>query len=394
MHVGEQVTLRAERPVAGGRMLARVEDGRVALVDGALPGEVVEVELTAVHDRRVEGRAIAVVEASPDRVEPPCRHVADGCGGCDWQHVEPSAAMAVRRDIVVDAARHLSGLELPGPTVRPAAPLEGYRTTVRFARSGTAVGLRRSGSDEIVPIDACLVAHPLVDEVIAGLDPGDAEELTVRVGAATGDRLVTASPSAVGVRAADGVLVVGLDELRGGRRAWIHDEVAGRRWRISARSFFQSGPAAAEALVAAVRSAMADAGPRMLDLYAGVGLFAGTVGVGRACVAVERSPDAVADARVNVPGARVVRADVRRYRPRTVDVAVVDPARSGLGREVADVLVASRAPVVVLVSCDAAAFGRDVKLLADRGYVPTSIELVDAFPGTSHVEVVTRFDRS
>lgn len=300
--------------------------------------------------------------------------------------------MGVRHDIVVDAARHLSGFELPEPTVGPAASLADYRTTVRFARDGASVGLRRSGSDEVVPIDRCLVAHPLVDEVIADLDPGEAEELTVRVGAATGDRLVLASPTAAGVEAADGVLVVGLDELQGGRRAWIHDEVAGRRWRISARSFFQSGPASAEALVDAVTRAMTDTGERMLDLYAGVGLFAGTVGVGRECVAVERSPDAIADAKINLPDARVVRADVRRYRPRPVDVAIVDPARSGLGREAADVLVASQASVVVLVSCDAAAFGRDVKLLADRGYAPTSIELVDAFPGTSHVEVVTRFD--
>lgn len=337
---------------------------------------------------------LAVVEPAASRVTPPCPHVADGCGGCDWQHLTPAAAVGVRRDIVVDAARHLSGVELPTPLMRPAGDLEGYRTTVRFARSGASVGLRRAASDEVVPIDRCLVAHPLVDEVIAELDPGEADELTVRVGAGTGERLVLASPSAAGVTAAEGVLVVGDDELRAGRRAWIHEEVAGRRWRISARSFFQSGPVAAAALVDAVSSAVGDAGPRMLDLYAGVGLFAGTVGTGRDCVAVERSPDAVADARINLSDARVVRADVRRYRPRPVDVAVVDPARSGLGREAADVLVSSRAQVVVLISCDAAAFGRDVLLLADRGYTPTSIELVDAFPGTSHVEVITRFQRS
>lgn len=336
---------------------------------------------------------LAVVEPSSTRTAPPCPHVAAGCGGCDWQHVAPAAAPELRREVVVDAARHLSGVELPTPVVRPAGDLEGYRTTVRFARTGSSVGLRRAASDEIVPVDRCLVAHPLVDEVIAELEPGDADELTVRVGAATGERLVLATPGAQGVGAPPGVSVVGEDELRAGRRAWIHEELAGRRWRISARSFFQSGPGAAEALVDAVGAAVGDAGPRLLDLYAGVGLFAGTVGVGRDCVAVERSPDAVADARINLPDARVVRADVRRYRPRPVDVAVVDPARAGLGRQAADVLVASRADVVVLISCDAAAFGRDVKLLADRGYAPTSIELVDAFPGTSHVEVVTRFER-
>ncbi|MEM8902535.1 MAG: TRAM domain-containing protein [Actinomycetota bacterium] len=392
MRVGEHLRLRTERPVAGGRILARADDGRVALVEGALPGEEVEIELTAVHDRRVEGRAIAVVDPAAGRVEPPCPHVAGGCGGCDWQHLDPQLAPAMRSEVVVDAARHLSGIDLPSPVSGPAGALADHRTTVRFARTGSRVGLRRASSDEVVPIDRCLVAHPLVDEVVAELDPGEADELTVRVGARTGERLVLADPTASGVRAADGVLVVGLDELLGGRRAWIHDEVAGRSWRISARSFFQSGPAAAEALVDAVTAAAEGAGDRMLDLYAGVGLFAGTVGVGRDCLAVERSPDAVADARINLGDARVVRSDVRRYRPRPVDLAVVDPARSGLGKQAADVIVASRASVVVLVSCDAAAFGRDVKLLADRGYAATAIALVDAFPGTSHVEVVTRFE--
>lgn len=363
------------------------------LVSGALPGELVDVEVLEEHPRRLMARVAEVVERSPARVEPPCPHVAGGCGGCDWQHVDPAAAMALRVDILEDAARHVGRIEVPPIVAAPASGLSGARTTVRLARGSRRMGFRRHRSNEVIDIDRCLVAHRLVDDLIAELEPGRAEELTLRVGAATGERLVLASPTADGVVAPSDVLVVGEDELRAGRRAWIHDEVAGRRWRISARSFFQSGPAAAEGLVHAVGRAAEGAGERLVDLYAGVGLFAGTIGAERRTVAVERSPDSVADARVNLPGARVVRIDVRKFRATPADLVIADPARSGLGKEAVEVVDAIGASRVVLVSCDAAAFARDLAALIARGYRAVSVELVDAFPGTAHVEAVTRLER-
>lgn len=385
--------LRIERPVAGGAGLGHAPDGRVVLVTGALPGEVVDAEVTGVHPRRVMARTITVLAPSPARVAAPCPHVADGCGGCDWQHVDPTASPQLRLDILRDAARHVGRVELPPTVAAPARELTGGRTTVRLARRDRRIGFRRGGSNEVVAVDSCLVAHPLVDDLIADLDPGRAEELTIRVGATTGERLVLAEPTAEGVVAPADVAVVGADELRAGRRVWIHDEVAGRRWRISARSFFQAGPGVAEDLVAAVTRAADGAGDRLVDLYAGVGLFAGTVGADRRTVAVERSGDSVADARINLPDARVVRIDVRKFRATPADLVIADPARAGLGREAADVVAATGAARVVLVSCDAAAFARDLSLLIERGYRPVGAELVDAFPGTSHVEVVTRLER-
>jgi 23S rRNA (uracil1939-C5)-methyltransferase len=195
----------------------------------------------------------------------------------------------------------------------------------------------------------------------------------------------------------DGVRVVSGAELAAGKRAWLHEEVAGVRLRVSARSFFQAGPEAAEALVAAVAGATGDvpAGARFADLYGGVGLFATTVGRRAHIELVEASASSAADARINLRGlhGRAVRSDVARWRPGRLDVVVADPPRVGLGRAGVRAVAAARAPRLVLVSCDAGALGRDVRLLRGVGYHLESSTLVDVLPHTPHVEVVSGFAR-
>ncbi|MCU0309521.1 MAG: hypothetical protein MUE36_01065 [Acidimicrobiales bacterium] len=409
-----QVVVDAERLVAGGEALARRDDGRVVLVRGALPGERVRVRLLGAR-RGVERAVVdAVLEASPDRRPAHCAHVADGCGGCDLPDLAASGQVAAKEAMVVDALRRLG--RIPDPVVRagPPLPTEGFRTTLRLAVTGGRAGLRAAASHDVVAIDHCVVAHPLLDELVADGEFGAATEVTLRVGAASGERLAVVAPTTEGVVLPDDVVVVGRDELAAGRRAWLHDDVAGRRFRISADSFFQTRADGAEALVAVVHDAVGDVlsgpgpgsasgGPRTLvDAYCGVGLFAGALldrvgpdGPGWRAVAVERSRSSVADARHNLGdlAVRVVGASVERFRAPRADLVVADPSRAGLGRRAVAVLAATRAARIVLVSCDAASAGRDAALLAAAGYRLVESVVVDLFPHTSHVEVVTRFDR-
>jgi 23S rRNA (uracil1939-C5)-methyltransferase len=191
-----------------------------------------------------------------------------------------------------------------------------------------------------------------------------------------------------------GVTVVGDDELTAGHRAWFHEDVAGRRLRVSARSFFQARPDGADALVDAVRAALAGAPDgRLVDAYGGVGLFGATVSADRPVTLVEWSASSVADARVNLPDARVLRLDVAKWRPSPAAAVVADPARTGLGKAAADVLAGTGASHLVLVSCDPASLGRDAGLLAGHGFVHDGTQVVDLFPHTPHVEAVTRFIR-
>jgi len=447
----------------GGDGVAREASGRVVLVAGALPGERVRAEVVA--ERRDHARAVTidVLDASADRVAPPCPFVAAGCGGCGWQHVDVAAQRRLKVAMVVDALEHLGGVDRPSVREGGGAPPHGYRTTVRaVADDDGRLALRRHHSHDLVAVPGCRVAHPLVAEVLAdGRFPPGAE-VTVRAGARTGERMVVvdgaptdpgraplrpdlapsedvapeasteaseapgspeapeapgsagspavaahdAGPTTPGaggpvdvdrVRVPEGVRVVTGDQLAAGKRAWLHEEVAGVRLRVSARSFFQSGPEAAESLVEAVADAAGELAPqaRVADLYGGVGLFAATVGRGARVELVEASPSAAADARVNLAGsaARVVRSDVGRWRARHVDVVVADPPRTGLGRRGVRAVRAARAPRLVLVSCDAGALARDARLLAGAGYDLVDATVVDAFPQTPHVEVVSRFDR-
>jgi 23S rRNA (uracil1939-C5)-methyltransferase len=223
-------------------------------------------------------------------------------------------------------------------------------------------------------------------------------EVVLRAGARTGERLVVVEGDPEDVRLPDDVRVVGVAALEAGKRAWYHEEVAGRSWRISARSFFQARPDGAEALVAAVGRALAGTeGAGLADLYGGVGLFAGTVGAGwpGKVTLVEESPDSIADARINVKpdGVKVVRADVGRWSVGRSTAVVADPPRAGLGKAGVRAVAGTRAERVALVSCDPESLGRDARLLGDVGYQLDAVELVDLFPHTSHVEVVSQFSR-
>ncbi len=275
--------LEVERLVAGGEGLARRVDQPVVFVRGALPGERIRARVVQRHRGWERAALTEVVHPSPTRVSPPCPAVAAGCGGCDLQHVDPSAQAALKATTVVDGLVRLGGIDDPQVTVGPALPASGFRTTVRAAVVDGRAGFRRLRSHEVICPDHCLVAHPLADRILTGGDFGDAREVTIRVGAATGERLVVVSPSAQGVTVPDdgsGMLsVVGEDELAAGRRAWFHEEVAGRRWRISAHSFFQTRADGAAALVDAVRTAVGPelAGARLVDAYCGVGLLAGSL---------------------------------------------------------------------------------------------------------------------
>jgi 23S rRNA (uracil1939-C5)-methyltransferase len=238
----------------------------------------------------------------------------------------------------------------------------------------------------VLPLDECLVAATALAELVRDLRVSGTGEVSVRVaegGQATvwvnaGDVRLRSVPQGVGV----------------GPEAFVVESIAGAALRVSAPSFFQSGPHAAEALVGAVRRALGGGVEgHLIDAYGGVGLFAATVEAGSVTV-VESASSACADARHNVgERATIVHSSVETFTPTGADVVLADPSRRGLGRAAADVLAACGAPTLVLVSCDPVAMARDARLLVDHGYVLRQVEVLDLFAQTPHVEVVSLFTR-
>lgn len=388
--------IRPERFVAGGEALAHDAGGRIVFVRGGVPGD--EVVADVIERKEAWSRAVVteVVASGPDRVEPTCPQRRLGCGGCDWQHVAVPAQLAAKTGMVRDAFRRTA--HLPDAVIRPGAavPDVGYRTTVRVVGGvDGAAAYRLDRSHATISAAGCLVAHPGLVDLIGEIAIPEGLEVSLRVSAATGERTarwdrrrgdVEGLPADVGV----------------GPGATIHEDVAGHRFRVSAGSFFQSGPAAAELLVAAVRRCAPElaAADDVVDAYAGIGLFALAATQPRArLVTLESSRSAVDDARANLSGrtAQIELLQVGRWRrppDQHVDVMIADPARSGLGKPGVAAVHSSGAQVAVLISCDPVAAARDTALLESHGYRHDGTEVLDLFPHTHHVECVTRFVRA
>jgi tRNA/tmRNA/rRNA uracil-C5-methylase (TrmA/RlmC/RlmD family) len=363
----------------GGHCVARHE-GRVVFVRHALPGERVRAvvgEDTGGSFCRAD--AVAVLEASPDRVEPPCDWArAGGCGGCDLQHVSPDAQRRWKADVLAEQLRHLAGLDLAVPVEELPGGALGWRTRVRLAVDGEGrAGLRAHRSHDVIPIADCPLTPPgTLPDVLASRHRAD-REIEVTVGA-------------------DGAVRTGAER--------VPARAAGREWLLSPGVFWQVHPELAGTL-AAVVGEFADAprGGTAWDLYGGVGLFAAVLAeqVGRdgSVTVVESTQAAVDDGRAalaDLPqiGWRVGRVEkVMAGLPSEPDVVVADPPRKGLGKAMVDALAAARPARIVHVACDPAALARDLALFAGHGYTLAGLRAFDAFPMTHHLECVALLTR-
>lgn len=397
---GAAFELTVDGVAHGGGCVGRAPDGRVVFVRHALPGERVRVQITAQRSRYLRGDAVEVLDRSPDRVVPPCPYAGAGrCGGCDWQHVSLPAQRWLKATVVREQLFRLAGLDVDVEVAElPGAPGGlAWRTRMQFAVRGDGVpGLRRHRSHEVEPVEACLIAHPLVESL--GVErrswPG-IRSVEVAVGAATGDTTVRTHPRGGGAV---------------GEGGSVREVAAGRSWRVSVGGFWQVHPAAADVLVETVLGMLQPGrGERAVDLYCGAGLFAGAlaerVGAGGSVLAVESDRLAAADATANlrdlpqvvVRTGRVDGALLRRLldpagtRP---DLIVLDPPRAGAGAEVVAALTALVPRAVCYVACDPAALARDVATFAGHGYRLSRLRAFDLFPMTAHVECVALLERA
>lgn len=432
--------LNIERLAYGGDAIGHLEDGRTVFVRGGCPGDRVSVEIVEDRGRFVRARTIEVLEASASRVSPPCPYFGL-CGGCTWQHISAEAQREAKRDAVVDALHRIGHLPDVEPrvtaTVAPG-PEYGYRNKIELVADPAArrleLGYHRAASDEVVPIDTCLLLPSRAAKApralsgalryLAGESDLKLRRVSIRVATFTKDlevavwtepgpfpraaaaKLVaSALPNSSLVR----VLIKGSDkerriagvEVLSGKGAW-RERLGGTTYTLSAPSFFQVNTRAAEDLVRLVLQAIdVDGTDRVLDLYAGAGTFTLPLAdVAGEVVAVEAASSAVRDLRRNLENAAVWADVVGGDAAREIaalgrfDAVVVDPPRAGLDAAVIAALGAAKPRVIAYVSCDPATLARDAARLAEAGFTLTDATPVDLFPQTYHVETVARFERA
>jgi 23S rRNA (uracil1939-C5)-methyltransferase len=417
--MGQILELTLDNIAHGGEALGR-HAGKVIFVPYAIPGERVRVEIVEEKDRWARARLLAVLAASPDRVEPPCPYFGqDKCGGCQWQHIQYERQANLKGEIVADQLRRLG--HIVQPSVADTIVLAddeglldyGYRNHTKFAITEEGhLSYRRASGHELIAVEHCLLLHERLDELHAALDviwPA-LQGIGLRAGLNTGDALVTfeATGEEEPELEIDLPASIVLITPRGARpligEPSITEDVAGRRYRVSAESFFPVNTTGAEVLVELVRQ-YAEPRPSdvLLDAYCGVGLFAlALVEAVKEVIGIEASPAACEDLAYNageVQNLTIHEGAVEEVlaalltQGQQADLVVMDPPRAGAGPEVIKGLAALGPRRIVYVSCDPATLGRDSVTLAGVGYRLVEAQPLDMFPQTYRVETVALWER-
>ncbi|WP_375486278.1 class I SAM-dependent RNA methyltransferase [uncultured Mycobacterium sp.] len=389
------LTLTVDVPANGGSCVARHE-GRVVFVRYALPGERVLARVTADRGSYWHAEAVEVIDPSPDRIASLCPIAGvHGAGCCDLAFVDPPAARALKAQVVTNQLARLGGYRWHGEAeVLGAAGPTGWRTRVRLdvGADGRA-GFHRYHSDDLVTDLRCGQLPEAMVDGLASAEWPPAAQLHIAVDD-DGQRHVVQTVK-------QGRRTVA-DVVEGNYQAV--QRAGGRSWRIPVTAFWQAHRDAAQVYSAMVRDwARPAAGMTTWDLYGGAGLFAAVlaeaVGKSGRVLSVDTARAASRAARAaltDLPQVQVITDSVRRAlttQSVAADVAVLDPPRSGAGREVIDLLAAAGVPRLVHIGCEAASFARDIGLYRERGYIVEKLRVFDAFPLTHHVECVALLTR-
>ena len=383
--VGQRLELSLKSWGRLGEAMANHE-GQDVFVLGGIPGERVVAEVIRVRRKYVAAIVEQVLEASPSRIDAPCQYYGV-CTGCQWQHMDYSAQLSVKRDKVLDALERVGGLN--DVKVHPTLPSPiqyGYRNHARFTvgREGD-LGFVNRETRRFVHIDNCMLMHEGINSILGHLQDrcGETTQLAIRAGRETDEYLVQPPLKNPEI------------PIPTGQKHYI-ESVGERTFRVASPSFFQVNIDQAAQLIGIVREAVNLSGSEvLLDAYTGVGTFAIllTPFVKRV-YAIEESSAAVADAKENAVGAENIQfllgktEDVLADLPERPDVVILDPPRAGCQPSALDHLAKLGSPMLVYVSCDPETLARDLKLLCANNYSIEQVQPLDMFPQTHHVECV------
>ena len=380
---GDKLELKLSEWGRLGEALAYWND-REVFVSGGIPGEEVVAEIVAIRRKYIAAKVVQVTKASPARIDAPCQYYG-ACSGCQWQHVSYEAQLSAKQDRVIDSLFRVGGFI--NPNVLPVLPSPdqlGYRNHARFTiKEHGSLGFVNRETHRFVKIDTCMLMHPGINKLLGDLQGHCSEttQLSIRAGEDTGDYLVQPT-----LKSTDIPIVTGQKHYR--------DSIQGVEFRVASPSFFQVNNKQASNMALVVKDALNLKGTEvLLDAYAGVGTFAILLApYASKVIAIEESSAAVADAKVNAENTHNVEfilgktEEVLGDLDSVPDAVVLDPPRAGCQSAAIDSLLRLYPENVVYVSCDPDTLARDLKMLCSGAYSIDSIQPLDMFPQTHHVE--------
>jgi len=417
--------VKIEKLVYGGDGLGHA-DGATVFVPFVLPEEVVRVREVERRKKFVRGQVEEVVNASAERTSPPCRHFGV-CGGCHYQHMPYEAQLRYKAEILRENLRRIGRVQWEGRIESVGSAPLGYRNRAQWHIRGGATGYLQAGTNVLCAVDECPILSPrlaetlghvrelvrekrlppTVTEIEAFADAADEKVLlNVSLSHFHGQEKVIAKALREGIEGAESVLLHeasrGVMELDG--PGYLTYEAGGFRYRVGHMSFFQVNRFLIEEMVRRVVGE--EKGALALDLFAGVGLF--TLPLAKRferIISVESNPATVRDLRANVKENDVdcgaVQEGVEKFLASwkdTPDLVVVDPPRAGVAAQAIEKLRRVGPARIVYLSCDPSTLARDLTLLSQTngtgaGYEMQSVELLDVFPQTYHIEALVRLAR-
>jgi 23S rRNA (uracil1939-C5)-methyltransferase len=396
--------------------VARI-DGEVVFIPYTAPGDEAWVERVEEKKNYSIGRWVEILVPSPWRVAPRCPYFGK-CGGCQWQQLDNSKQTDLKREILSDILIRLGGLkEIPPIAVFPPPDPYNYRTRVQLKVREEKLGYYQERSHQLVDIERCPIAHPLVNEIIRLLQKelplfSSLEEIEINVSPEEEKGVLILNP----LRPFQGLetsmegflkfhpLLKGIAILREKGSAFLgepHLNVTlplNLTLRTSPGTFFQVNLKQNEKLVQKVLEFSGEKrDERTLDLYSGVGNFTLPLAtIKKEVWGVEENRTAVRDARWNAELNEIKNCNfiqgraeevLRNWKREKPDLIILDPPRTGCKRILGQ-LTSLKSRRIVYVSCEPTTFARDLRFFSEKGYFPQELALIDMFPQTYHMEVV------
>ncbi len=414
--------------------------GYTVFVDGALPGEVIQAQVT--ETKRNYGRAKVIQTDNPSsaRATPACP-LFGKCGGCQIMHLSYDEQLVMKRQRIVDALERIGKFE--NPNVEPCIPSPhplGYRNKIQIPVGVDPQGKIRLGfyarsSHDLVDVEHCYIHCPLGEKVFGKLQgliknsdltpydwntlQGELRHVIIKTAVNTGQVLVVFVTHKCGHEKLETIareLIKECPEVQGVvqnvnltaentvfgdnfkvilGQPQITEILCGLKFKVSASSFFQVNPAQAEQLyLKAMQFADLTGTETVLDAFCGVGTLSLVCAQGaKEVIGIECVPEAIRDAKdnANLNDIKNVRficdtAETGISQLKNIDVVILNPPRKGCEPLLLDELSKMKPKKIIYISCDPATLARDLAILRNAGYNLKAIQPYDMFPQTAHVE--------